>query len=275
MTKENTLDMRRIYNRLLSMSIVLAGIGLIIACVGIYRSGDQAFSRESVAVAFAGIDIPVYLCLVLIAISFIWELLSPSGKEKTPIFKPYAAILSRLQQNRSLEQGDSATLNEIASLQKKRRQYEILRMAVIVISSMVFLVYACNSSNFHQSDINTSMIHAMMVLIPCFLVSFGVALFVCIANEKSLVKEIELMKQLPASSNKPNKTSAKKESMSAETASNEIPTVSAQQNKSLHLSRSVIITVAIVFIVYGFITGGTIDVLAKAINICTECIGLG
>ena len=32
---------------------------------------------------------------------------------------------------------------------------------------------------------------------------------------------------------------------------------------------------AIVFIVLGVMNGGLYDVLVKAINICTECIGLG
>ena len=40
-------------------------------------------------------------------------------------------------------------------------------------------------------------------------------------------------------------------------------------------TRNAIIVVALIFIVAGLINGGTIAVLAKAINICTECIGLG
>ena len=39
--------------------------------------------------------------------------------------------------------------------------------------------------------------------------------------------------------------------------------------------RNAIIVAALIFIVAGLINGGTIAVLAKAINICTECIGLG
>ena len=39
--------------------------------------------------------------------------------------------------------------------------------------------------------------------------------------------------------------------------------------------RNAIIVAAVIFIVAGLINGGTIAVLAKAINICTECIGLG
>jgi len=36
-----------------------------------------------------------------------------------------------------------------------------------------------------------------------------------------------------------------------------------------------ILAVAAVFIVLGVVNGGARDVLVKAVNICTECIGLG
>ncbi|MBQ8627442.1 MAG: thioredoxin [Agathobacter sp.] len=43
----------------------------------------------------------------------------------------------------------------------------------------------------------------------------------------------------------------------------------------MRITRCAILAIGVFFLVYGFITGGTADVLAKAINICTECIGLG
>ena len=45
--------------------------------------------------------------------------------------------------------------------------------------------------------------------------------------------------------------------------------------KRIKVTRYCILGVAILFLVYGLATGGIADVLAKAINICTECIGLG
>ena len=39
--------------------------------------------------------------------------------------------------------------------------------------------------------------------------------------------------------------------------------------------RAGLYAVAIVFIVLGVMNGGLRDVLVKAVNICTECIGLG
>lgn len=255
MTKESMVRAHRIYNILLSIVIVIAGICLIAGCLSIYLSGDKPFSRESVAATFSGIAFPVYLCLAMIILSFVLELISSSGKEKNPSQKPYAFMLSRLHSQKDLSQCDESSKAQILALQKNRKLHIIIRTIVLGVSSVIFLVYALNGDNFHQSEINSSMIKAMYVLIPCLLVSFGYALFVSIHNEKSIQKEIELMKQFPASRD------------SEETIDS--------SEKNVNLVRSVVLVVAVIFAVYGFITGGTIDVLAKAINICTECIGLG
>ena len=175
----------------------------------------------------------------------------------------------RLCNTRNFGQCDENIQKQTRELRRKSCQYRRIRKIVILITSVLFLIYACNSNNFQQSDINTSMIHAMMVLVPCFAIAFGVSLFVSIAHEKNLIKEIELTKQIPALTVNRNKQipNEKKEMLDK--------IIDENKNKRLAVSQSIFITIAVVFIIYGFVTGGTIDVLAKAINICTECIGLG
>lgn len=45
--------------------------------------------------------------------------------------------------------------------------------------------------------------------------------------------------------------------------------------KGKNILRMLLLCAAIVFIMLGAMNGGAYDVLVKAINICTECIGLG
>ncbi len=45
--------------------------------------------------------------------------------------------------------------------------------------------------------------------------------------------------------------------------------------KKLYIVKVVIIIVAITALIFGALAGGFADVLTKAVNICTECIGLG
>lgn len=256
MTKESVMRPHRIYNVLFSIVIVIAGICLIIGVLTIYNSGDQPFSRESVAATFSTIAFPVYLTLVMAVISFVWEICSPSNKEKTPTAKDYPALLSKLYEKKDFSAADTATQEEIKALWKTRKLHGIIRTVVLVVCSGIFLLYALNSANFHQSEINTSMINAMKVLVPCSLVSFAYALFVAVHNEKSIQKEMELAKKLPAL-----------------TASTDGEIIA--EDKHLNPYRNAILVASLILIVYGFLCGGTIDVLTKAINICTECIGLG
>lgn len=71
-----------IYGILLSVMLVITGICLCVACVGIYLSGEQPFSREAVAAAFGYIAVPVYLCLALVVGGFILDAISPAEPGK-------------------------------------------------------------------------------------------------------------------------------------------------------------------------------------------------
>ena len=45
--------------------------------------------------------------------------------------------------------------------------------------------------------------------------------------------------------------------------------------KHVNTIRTVVIIAAVILIIAGILNGGALDVLVKAINICTECVGLG
>ena len=53
------------------------------------------------------------------------------------------------------------------------------------------------------------------------------------------------------------------------------PEAPAPRRMPVGALRAGLYAVAIVFIVLGVMNGGLRDVLVKAVNICTECIGLG
>lgn len=80
MTKDNKIRFRSIYKILLSISIILAGIYLIIGCVSIYFAGN-GYSREIVSATFSKINIPIYMCLGLVVGDAVWELISPTEKK--------------------------------------------------------------------------------------------------------------------------------------------------------------------------------------------------
>ena len=254
MASEKSSKLRRIYGIFLSCVIVLAGICLMVACVGIYRSGDAPFSREAVAAAFSPIKIPVYLCLAAVAVGLLWKFVAPLPAEKAVPVKQLSVIHNRLLEKADLDTCDSACKDGILTEQKKRTRHSRICAAVLTVSAAVFLSYALDGSHFHTSEINTSMIRAMCVLLPCLIVSFAACVCTVAARKKSLQKEIDLLKQCP-------KLSAPK----------------AEPVKADHTAkvRYALLLISLALAVFGFLSGGTADVLTKAVNICTECIGLG
>lgn len=259
MTKECMTRLHRIYSILLSIVIVISGICLIAACIGIYKSGAHPFSRQAVSDAFAGISFPVYLCLIMTILGFIIDVIIPTKYTAPKNKMPYSQIVKRMYEKKDLSKCDETVCNAIGKEQKKRRLHSTVRTVIMCLAGTIFLVYALNTHNFHQSDINGSMLKAMCVLIPCLTVTFCYTLFTVYYNEQSLKKEFELIKQLPASGNKAE-ACAKPEFFS---------------EQRLVVIRFAVLIIALSILIYGFINSGTVDVLTKAVNICTECIGLG
>lgn len=251
MTQESSRRIRRIYGLILSAALVLAGICLMVQCVGIYLSGDQPFSREAVAARFSPIAIPVYLCLALTVGGFLLELLLPDSREKRKNRRQEHMLLERLQAKKDLSGCSENIRAEILAQQKRRRKLNLLSALVFTLCSVGFLCYGMNPSNFHQSEINNSMIRAMWVLAPCSAAALAWGLWSEGKKAHSIAAEIELWKQAPAGS------------------------VSMEIKDRSGVIRRIIVLAAVALLILGACTGGTQDVLTKAVNICTECVGLG
>lgn len=255
MTIDNYTRIRKIFHIFHIISVLVAGACLIAGCLSIYSFGEGEYTRQIVIETFSKISIPVYLCLLLTVIGFIWDLKSPIQYESKLNDKNYIHLLDQLYNKKDLKICDAELLNHIKAEQKSRKLHSIIKTIIICISIIVFLIYTLNGNNY-EADINASVIKAMFVLIPCWIVPFIYSIFVAFHNEKSIKKEIELLKSIIAKANK------------------EKPVV-VEKNKVVTVIRFALLLIGIVSLVYGYCAGGTADVLTKAINICTECIGLG
>ena len=250
MTKQNTNRILLIYNILLSASIFIAGVSLISGCLSIYYSGN-GYSRELVIQTFSKICVAVYICLALVVGSFIINAIIPSSHKAKPV-KHYNHILLNLKKTR-----DADSINDYIKIKKRKEVSNYVTVFVCAFMCYGFLTYALNSNNFHQSDINDSLVKAMCVLLPRLIVMFAFAIFNHYYSIFLTKKQIEILKTLP-----------KKETK------NDVVEIKPNDKKFL-IAKIVIATVAVVVLIFGSVTGGFADVLTKAINICTECIGLG
>ena len=99
------------------------------------------------------------------------------------------------------------------------------------------------------------MVNAVACLVPCVVIPMIAAVYGDIQTKQSLRREIDLLKRA-GSNREPVKTPAGR--------------VFPRRTVSAAL-----LVLAVAALAYGYLTGGTADVLTKAINICTECVGLG
>lgn len=125
MNNESMVRIHRIYNIVFSIVLVIAGICLIAGCLSIYFSGDQPFSRETVAATFSGIALPVYLAIAMTVINILWGILSPIDAKKKPMQK---------KANRKAVSSEGEEIDFDAP-EKKQRPYRnaILIAAIILI----------------------------------------------------------------------------------------------------------------------------------------------
>ena len=256
MTNQRSNRIRRIYGILLSVVLAAAGICLIAACCDIYFGADGSFSREIVAAHFAPIAVPVYLCLAMVIVGFILDIFLPGEKQKASVEKNYDLILQRLQGKADLDACEDGLKAAVLRERKSRKCHKIVSIALLVIGSVVFLSYALNGSHFQQREITDSMIQAVTLLIPCMAVPFGYAVFSAYYSRASIQREIDLLKQAGASRSP-------------------APAQAPKAGKADSCLRWAVLAVAVAILIYGYAAGGTADVLTKAINICTECVGLG
>lgn len=241
----------RIYGILLSAALVVAGVCLMAACLGIYNSGDRPFTREAVAAAFAGICAPVYICLALVAGGFLLDGFWGMEKKKTAPEKQYGAILQKLHAKADVHSAP------VVAQQKKRQLYKGIALGLLAVGSVVFIVFGIRAANFTMEDISGSMVTAMWWLLGCLAIPFGFSLYTAYYCRKSIRLEIDLVKQAIAEGAAPADPVAPKKAF------------------PMGAVRWALLILAVGIFVYGFFAGGTKDVLTKAVNICTECVGLG
>ncbi len=242
------------YRILLSLSIVAAGICLAAQCLLLYRSGDHPFSPETVAAAFCQIAGPVHFCGAMVLLGFFLKPLLPCPKSRPE--KNYGLILSRLESTIDLNACPRELQQAIHGVLLRRALVQSIGWALLVLGSLVFLLYGANPANFHTAQINGSMVHAAARLLPCMAIPFGYGIFAAYYQKKSMQKEIALLKTAP--------NDAKC-----------VPEPEPVKPDRTVFFRWGILAAAVILLFGGYFMGGAVDVLTKAVNICTECIGLG
>lgn len=255
MKQETKKRIHIIYSIVLSIAIVISGLLLMAACMQIYLSGgEQIYTPEKVAAAFRPIAVPVYVCLGLIAGSILLQLVLwlPTGKEFKG--KQPAMQLRRLQLARDVQQADDERRSSLRHLRGGRLAMQLICAGVWVLCTGVFIFFALVHYSFYPEPAQATqyVVSLMPMFAPCCTIALGSSILFAYLLRRNTEKMIALYKQFPPLSEKPT-----------------------HKSTAVYIVRYGVLVLSVAVIVYGLATGGWQDVLTKAVNICTECVGLG
>ena len=265
MTKTTIKRIKLIYKLALSLLLVASGILLMVGCVDIYRIGSRPFTPENIGNAFAKIRIPIFITVAAVAVGVILWLFLPDEKRRVKAAPEPGTLAARLLKRVDLNACDPGLLDTVRRERHFRWQIRFVVAVTCVEALLPGLVYVMkfsfteNAFAHFDMDYNNAIIAACLWLLPSLCIMAGFCLLATHLNRGSAKLELEAVKQALAAQGKPLPVEKK----------------TPERSRTVWIVRIVLLVAAIAMIIAGIVNGGMADVLAKAINICTECIGLG
>ena len=260
MSDKTKRNVRFIYSAILSLMLIISGILLMVACVNVYRIGDRPFTTENITGEFAKIAVVIWITLGMVVAGAIIALLIPSERERLRATVDKKEILRRLCASLDKESLTAEVAEKISKEENLRRILRMATLTIINLAAIPAVIYAVNKSNF-TADYNASVIAACTLILPLSFVGMGVAIAHLFAEAASVERELVLVRT----------------AMAASRQRTAVPTKAQrpESRKITSYARIIVAVLALLLIILGICNGGVSDVLSKAINICTECIGLG
>jgi len=260
--KEKSLKFRTIFEIVFSIYTVLLGAMFIWHTLDIYLDGiantnlnNDIYSREIVSTHLSQILIFAILWIILIIVGFILFKKFPKN-EKPLVYKEPIYQLNRVK-NRSKE-----NINDFDFVVKENKKlfiFKIVSLAFWLGTIVWSVIYLSNPTNFPKVDVTKEILKMVLNIFPFIVLSLISSCTVLYLESNSANYILSQIKEQKIVLNKKENVVKNK-----------------TNNKKILLAvRISVAVIALTFIVLGAFNGTMRDVLIKAINICTECIGLG
>ena len=260
MSKKTVKYIKLIYGIVLSALLIITGALLMVACINVYKIGNRPFTPENISAEFKKISIFIWLTLDATVGGIILKLGLPSDESKLKASKDEKKTLSRLMQRLNEESCDEHKLAQIKKEKKLRVILRTVAIALCALTALPAVIYSLIFSNF-SADYNASVISACLLVLPCAFISMGICIALVYLESASLKRQSGCVKAALAESNGNFRARTDDKPRS--------------YPKAVTAVRIALAALALALITAGILNGGMADVLSKAVNICTECIGLG
>ena len=233
---------------------------LALSAVSLFREGaarkaenplESIYSPAAAAAGFAPIAPLFFISLGLLAAG----LLLGVRDERAGKPVPDAEISRDLAAARITAPSDA--------MRRERRIQRRLASAGRVLFALCMIpaaVYLTNPAHFPQDNPEGMIAGLIRVLLPWTAAGLGALAVTNVLRDRSLRRETEAARALPKAETPQSLPAAPDK------------TGTGKRKNAVRLS---LVFLALVFIVLGAVNGSALDVLIKAITICSECIGLG
>ena len=285
---EKSEKFRLIYSIFLGLFTVAVGIAIICVAADIYYSGKGTgviYTREIVGDRLLKLAIPLIFLIAAIIFGAIFPLYQVKAKRQPE--ETLKKLNGKIPQSGEGEEF-SAALSAYKKAATVRLIAWLVAIAVVLASAIVTLVYLADAAHFAGEEITEEIFALMRHILPWLAAAFAATIAATVVCGVFANIQVNAAKTMIKSGDRAS--GAKKPELAVETKTKAIlskpafawigksvAAVKSAWNKPAFIwaVRGALFVLAVVFIVLGIVNGGAKDVLIKAINICTECIGLG
>ena len=268
---------RRIYGICLTVLTVVVAMLFIVQIWLLFRATENSpYSVETVSQRFSQIAVPFYLWLAAIVGGGVLSYAFPEEAEMPKTQVDTRALLRRLKGR--LPENDGGMV-EVKRENTLRNVVWGVCAALVVAMTAITVVFLLNGDYVAKFDTEFFASHVeaekLLKLSPLVFVVLCACAGALIYQSYSLKKELALVKNAIAESAKRGEKPAKTEEK--RTIWGKIAKFFAifEKEKSVLIMRIAVAAVGVTLLVVGIGFDGMQEVLTKAINICTQCIGLG
>lgn len=261
----------RYFPRATAAALVVLGALYAIGVYHLYLTGgDTPFSRESVGSYLTVLAIPSAITVIMLVINAVLEKrFEKKGDDKydgiaAADFK-LEARLERLCAQFDFDNAPTDIKERIKYQHKREKNALTVAITVTVITVIYSAAVVFNTARYTVENVNSDIAGAMLPTLLCTAITLGVWSVWSIIRTKSRQEVVFAIKDAI----RENKALYLKTERKERTVS------FIHSDTAKNILRALLITAAAVLIALGIMNGGMADVLAKAIKICTECIGLG
>lgn len=256
-----------------AMTAVVAAL-FIWQTLDIYlNGGNRPFSSEIVAERLTLISPAFWVWVAMIVAGFVvWEVF-PVQPHFSPL-KDDCYALKRLKKRVPPTVGDEelSSLNYIKRGEKLLLIIRICAAALCAAGAIYSIVYLALPGHFPKTDVTAEMLQMVKNVLPCAFIALLILCAVKFVEARIAKLQIPHMKKLAVSKNGGDYKTAGECAVCG--AYSKFKTL--LNNKYFVLGLRIAVgCLAVSFIIAGALNGNMRAIFIKAINICTECIGLG